>query len=130
MADPGTHADVYNTLASRLLAFFISCVGILFMTIIIGFVVEGIAEKMEALKKGKGSVIESDHTVVLGYTSFTVEFIQEICDANSSEGGGVVVVLDDQEKEEMEKVPPMHAVYKLRSQGLTKCSAHRISSCK
>ena len=52
MADPGTHAGVPDTLAVRLLALAITWFGILFFAVIIGFVVDAIQEKMDALKKG------------------------------------------------------------------------------
>jgi len=102
MADPGTHAGVPDTLAVRLLALAITWFGILFFAVIIGFVVDAIQEKMDALKKGKSAVVEADHTVMLGWTSFSAAFILEIADANSSDNGGVVVVLADRNKQELE----------------------------
>ena len=49
--------------------------------------------------QGLGNVVEKDHSLILGWTSFTVQYILEICLANESEGGGVIVVLDDVDKE-------------------------------
>eukprot|EP00935_MAST-01C_sp_MAST-1C-sp1_P002427 g2427.t1 len=58
---------------------------------------------MESLKKGKSDVVEEGHTVMLGWTQLSVDFIKEICDANESDGGGVIVVLADQDKQELER---------------------------
>lgn len=102
MADPGTHAGVYDELGTRILALVITWFGIVFFATIIGFVVDAIQVKMDNLKKGKSDVVEADHTVMLGWTSFSVAFILEIADANSSEGGGTIVVLAERDKQELE----------------------------
>ena len=47
-------------------------------------------------RQGLTSVVEKNHTVILGWTDRTVLIILEICEANSSEGGGVIAVLDEQ----------------------------------
>eukprot|EP00937_MAST-01D_sp_MAST-1D-sp2_P003885 g3885.t1 len=102
MADPGTHAGVVDDLLGRIVAMVITWFGIFFFAVFIGFVVDAILVKMDNLKKGKSDVVEHDHTVMLGWTSFSVAFILEIAEANSSEGGGVVVVLAEREKQELE----------------------------
>lgn len=38
-------------------------VGILYFSVIMGFVVDGIRDKMDSLKKGKSRVAEENHTV-------------------------------------------------------------------
>lgn len=40
-----------------------SMLGILYFSVIMGFVVDGIREKMDSLKKGKSRVAEDHHTV-------------------------------------------------------------------
>jgi hypothetical protein len=40
-----------------------SLVGILYFSVIMGFVVDGIRAKMDMLKKGKSNVAETKHTV-------------------------------------------------------------------
>jgi hypothetical protein len=102
MADPGVQSGAPATLEGRVVALFISLGGIVFFAIIIGFVVDAIQEKMESLKKGRSNVVESGHTVILGWTPFSIAFIKEICDANSSGGGGTIVVLAEKDKEELE----------------------------
>lgn len=38
-------------------------VGILYFSVIMGFVVDGIRDKMDSLKKGKSRIAEDGHTV-------------------------------------------------------------------
>jgi len=102
MADPGTHAKVYLT-DQRLIAATITLGGILFFASILGMTVDLIREKMESLRQGKTKVVEKDHTLILGWTQKTFHIIEELCDANSSEGGGVVAVLAPERKGQMEE---------------------------
>lgn len=47
----------------RVVGVLTTLVGILYFSVIMGFVVDGIREKMDNLKKGKTQVAEVDHTV-------------------------------------------------------------------
>lgn len=57
---------------------------------------------VDDLKKGKSRIIDTDHTVMLGWNDKSLQIIQQVALANESEGGGTVVVLATQEKEELE----------------------------
>jgi hypothetical protein len=48
-------------------------------------------------------VVETGHTVVLGWAEQSLTIIRELASANSSEGGGVVAVLSDADKQVMER---------------------------
>jgi hypothetical protein len=142
MSDAGTHAGGPPTLAARIVAFFITWGGVMFFSVIIGFVYDAIQVKMDSLKKGKSGVVEEGHTLMLGWSAFSIEFILEICDANSSEGGGVIVVLAENEKEALERAFYMQVKKKellgtklvfrcgsaLSKPDLQKVSAHRAKS--
>eukprot|EP00948_MAST-09A_sp_MAST-9A-sp1_P004302 g4302.t1 len=102
LADPGTHADVDGPL-ERLSSLIITWVGILFFAAIVGFVCDGITEKMENLKEGRSRVIENGHTLILGWTDKTIPLVIELAEAMRSEGGGVIVIMSsDKLKSEME----------------------------
>ncbi|KAH8049278.1 hypothetical protein JL720_15667 [Aureococcus anophagefferens] len=101
MADPGSHAGVRGT-GPQVVAITVTILGVLLMAAILGFIVEAIQAKMEELKSGLSRVVESGHTLILGWTHETVMVIEEICIANESEGGGIIVVLADMHKQEME----------------------------
>merc|ERR1719356_2380402 len=102
MADPGTHADQTNQ-ARRIIGAFIAVIGIIFMAATLGMVVDVIREKMEALRQGKSSVVEKDHSLILGWSEKAVSIIEELCFANESDGGGTVVVLCSKPKEIIER---------------------------
>lgn len=103
VADPGTHADTDGSLV-RPVAFLITIGGMLVFALMIGIINESIGEKMDDLKKGRSRVIESGHTLMLGWNDKSLAIIQQIALANESEGGGVVVCLSENDKGEQESV--------------------------
>ena len=48
-------------------------------------------------------MVETRHTVVLGWAEQSLTIIRELASANASEGGGVVAVLSDADKQNMER---------------------------
>lgn len=75
----------------------------LIFALMIGIISDSIGEKVDDLKKGKSRIIESDHTVILGWNDKSLAIIQQIALANESEGGGTICVLANMDKEEMEQ---------------------------
>lgn len=102
VADPGTHADAPEGFLVRFVSFCITVGGMLVFALMIGIISDYIGNKIDELKKGKSRVIESDHTVMLGWTDKSIAIIQQISLANESEGGGTIVVLADTPKEDLE----------------------------
>jgi len=102
MADPGTHADV-QTSEQRIMGSIITLGGILFFASILGVTVDIVHEKMDALRQGKSKIIETGHTLILGWTEKTFHIVEELVEANSSEGGGVIAILAMESKERMEE---------------------------
>jgi len=77
--------------------------GIFVVSALIGIINNGIEDKMDELRKGRSAVIESDHTVILGWTPQIFTIISELVLANESrKSGAVMVVLADHDKVEME----------------------------
>jgi Trk K+ transport system NAD-binding subunit len=104
VADPGTHADAPEGLLIRFVSFGITVGGMIIFALMIGIISDSIGDKVDDLKKGKSRIIESGHSVILGWNDKSLAIIQQIALANESEGGGTVVVLADQEKEELEEM--------------------------
>ncbi|RHZ41722.1 hypothetical protein DYB31_001356 [Aphanomyces astaci] len=100
MTDTGTqnHAETHE---QKAVAFFLTIIGFVYFAVVVAFVVDSIREKMDQLKHGRTTVVEINHTLLLGWSDKAIPFIQEICHANESEGGGVVVVLADMSNERM-----------------------------
>ena len=102
VADPGTHADAEGT-GLRVVAFSTTMGGMCVFALMIGIISDFIGEKVDDLKKGKSRVIESRHTLMLGWSDMSLAIVQQIALANESEGGGCIVVLAKADKEAMEQ---------------------------
>ncbi|KAF0714547.1 hypothetical protein As57867_003809, partial [Aphanomyces stellatus] len=96
----GTESHIWSI---RIQSLTVSLVGMLYFNVVMGIIVDAIVSKMEELKEGRGSILEDNHTLMLGWCNLSFTFIKEVCKANASEGGGVVVVLSTRNKVELEK---------------------------
>ena len=121
MADPGTHADICDRFAQlgclelRFFSGVVAIFGICYFAAVLGFVVDGIRDFLDDLKRGTRAVVEADHIVILGWSDKTVALVSELCDALESEGGGTIVVMDELEKYEMDdRIRPFLAKKDLR----------------
>jgi hypothetical protein len=101
MTDPGTHADAKGYV-DRTVSAFIAILGTLFFASVLGYIVDQVRELMYTLNKGKSKVVESGHTLILGWTDRCPALIQEIALACESEGGGVVCILAGQDRQDLE----------------------------
>ena len=72
-------------IGSRFAATIITFIGLFTVAIFIGLVGDAIADKFESLKKGKSKVLESNHTLVLGWSDKVFPFLKNIAIANESE---------------------------------------------
>ena len=103
IADAGTHAETEGS-ARRFVALGTTIAGMLVFAMFIGLVSDSIQEGLDSLRKGRCRVVESGHTVILGWNSQTLCILQQLALANRSEGGGLVAVLCEHNKEEMERL--------------------------
>ena len=77
--------------------------GSLFMvSILIGTLTNGIEEKVEDLRKGRSRVIESGHTLILGWSAQIFTILSELMIANENQKNAKIVILADKDKVEME----------------------------
>jgi len=88
--------------AFRSVRFVATLGGIFVISILIGTISSGIDEKLEELKKGRSRVLESDHTLILGWSDKIFSIISEIIEANSNQKKPRIVILADKDKGEME----------------------------
>jgi ion channel POLLUX/CASTOR len=103
VADAGTHAEAEGS-ARKFVALGTTIAGMLVFAMFIGLVSDSIQEGLDNLRKGRCRVVESGHTVMLGWGSKSLSIIQQIALANRSEGGGLVAVLCEHDKVEMERL--------------------------
>ena len=76
--------------------------GIFVISALIGIINTGIQSRLDELRKGRSRVIESDHTVILGWNQQVFTILAELVGANASQRGRSVVVLADRDKVEMD----------------------------
>ncbi len=76
--------------------------GIFVISTLIGVITSGIEARLEELGKGRSRVIESGHTVVLGWSPAVFTIVRELVVANENQHGPCVVVLGQADKKAME----------------------------
>ncbi|MGJ4746239.1 CASTOR/POLLUX-related putative ion channel [Leptospira sp. SA-E8] len=76
--------------------------GLVLFSSLVAFITNQFDQKIQELRKGKSEVLESNHTLILGFGIRTIEILRELIEANSSESGKAAVILADQDKEEMD----------------------------
>lgn len=76
--------------------------GIFVISTFIGTLTTAIEAKMDALRKGRSRVLESRHTVILGWSPRVFSIISELVTANENQKRAAVVILGDRDKVEME----------------------------
>lgn len=86
----------------RLLMLIVSIGGLLIGATLIGIVSGAFAERVDELRKGRSRVLESDHTLVLGWSGKVFAIVRELATANLSRGRSAIVILADRDKVEME----------------------------
>ena len=77
--------------------------GSLFMvSILIGTISGGMERKVEELRKGRSRVLESGHTLILGWSPQIFTILSELMIANENQKTAHIVILADKDKTEME----------------------------
>ena len=76
--------------------------GVFVISTFIGLLTTGIEGKLDELRKGRSQVIESGHTVILGWSEQIFTVISELVAANENQSRSCLVILADRDKVEME----------------------------
>ncbi|NCC68665.1 MAG: hypothetical protein EOM14_10835, partial [Clostridia bacterium] len=83
--------------------FVIALCGIFIFSTLVGLLTNGISLKLASLQKGHSRVIESNHTVILGWSNQVFTFLGELVEANSNRKDACVVIMSPLDKDKMEK---------------------------
>lgn len=86
----------------RFVALFVTLSGLFLASALIGLIVSGIDRRLALLRRGRSTVIESGHLLVLGWSPLVLTIIGELVLGEGERGGGCVVVLCPHDKEQME----------------------------
>ncbi|BCJ73830.1 lipoprotein [Catellatospora sp. IY07-71] len=95
-------APTDQAFVATLLWFVLALGGIFVVGALIGLLTSGVNRRLEQLRKGRSQVLETDHTVVLGWSDQIYTVLGELAEANASRRRAAVVVLAEQDKVTME----------------------------
>ncbi len=99
--DPGTMGADRGS-SFRLVMLFVTLGGIFVVSALIGVLNNAIEGQMEHLRKGRSRVLETNHTLVLGWSAQIFTILSELMIANENQRRAHIVVLADKDKAEME----------------------------
>lgn len=87
----------------RLVMLVVTIGGIFIVSALIGIINNAISDKLEELRKGRSFVIETNHTLILGWSDKIFSIISELVIANENQKKPRIVILADKDKVEMEE---------------------------
>lgn len=79
-------------------------VALLCVSTLVGVITTGLAERMTELSRGRSTVLERGHVVVLGWSDQVTTVVSELVAAQARHRPRAIVLLADQDKAEMERV--------------------------
>lgn len=102
--DAGTlTADTLDSIPYVIIMSLVTLCGLFVTSILIGIITTGFESKLKELRKGKSTVLEERHTVIIGFNDNVYTLLNELIEANSNHKNQCIVVVGTQEKEEMEE---------------------------
>ncbi|QVQ50204.1 NAD-binding protein [Spiractinospora alimapuensis] len=103
IADPGAiGSDDTSNVAFVAVMLLATLGGIMVFSALVGVIATGLDNKITELRKGRSRVLESDHTILLGWSEQVFIMLNELIEANESEKHAAVAILADRDKVEME----------------------------
>ncbi|AUP77690.1 CASTOR/POLLUX-related putative ion channel [Flavivirga eckloniae] len=105
MTDPGNmNQDNEAPTYLKILTILSGLTGVILLSMLIGFITTALDTMLYDFRKGRGKVIESNHTIILGWNERVVDVIRELILANESESKASVVILSREDKEVMDNL--------------------------
>ena len=77
--------------------------GLFIVSSLVGILTTGMEAKLESLRKGRSKVIETGHTVILGWSEEIFTIISELVTANANLKKSYIVIMGEKDKVEMEE---------------------------
>ncbi len=95
--------DAGNPLPYLVVMLAVTLGSLFIVSILIGILSNEIEGRVDALRRGRSRVLESDHTIVLGWSHQIFTIVSELVIANENrKRGAVIAILADRDKVEME----------------------------
>jgi voltage-gated potassium channel Kch len=98
--DPGTMADDVGW-GARLVALVVTLFGVLIAGALIGIIVTAVEQSVERMQRGRSTVVESDHIVILGASSRLTVIVRQLALAGKTRRRNAIVVLANREPAEL-----------------------------
>jgi len=103
MTDPGNmNQDNHSPRWLKITTILSGVIGVIILSMLIAFITTALEKLFYNFRKGRGPVLEEDHTLILGWNERVVDIVRELILANESEKYAAVVILSTEEKEEMD----------------------------
>ena len=99
--DPGTMGGDVGWFF-RIVALLVTLGGLFIVSTLIGLISNAINQKLEDLRKGRSPVVESGHTLILGWSPKLMTVISELMVANENQDYSAIVVMSSEDKVWME----------------------------
>lgn len=99
---------VDGTPLRMLLAALLGLVALLCVSTLVGVITTGLAERLAELSRGRSTVLEEGHAVVLGWSDQVFTVVAELVAAQVPHRPRAVVLLADRDKTEMERALAAH----------------------
>jgi voltage-gated potassium channel Kch len=100
--DAGTLAGDVAGWTFLFIMLFVTLGGVFVLSALIGILTQGFGAMIERLRRGRSAVLETGHTVILGWGPKIFTLIRELALANANQPRACVVVLADRDKVEMD----------------------------
>ncbi|WP_240468359.1 CASTOR/POLLUX-related putative ion channel [Streptomyces dangxiongensis] len=86
-----------------LLSVLLGLIALLCVSTLTGVITTGLGDRLAELRRGRSTVLERDHVVVLGWSEHVFTVVAELTAARGGRGRGIVAVFADRDTAEMEK---------------------------
>ncbi|HVF52332.1 MAG TPA: potassium transporter TrkA [Actinomycetota bacterium] len=112
--DPGTMGGDVGW-PFRIMSLIVTLGGIFIVSSLIGVIASTLDNKLTELRRGKSLVVETGHTLILGWSPKVFSIIKELEEANKNQRKPVIVILAPVDKLEMEELIASRAGSKLKT---------------
>ncbi|MDP4504406.1 CASTOR/POLLUX-related putative ion channel [Nonomuraea turcica] len=106
---PGKVASDKGSIAYMAVMFTGSLGGLFIVSMLVGLLSNGLKQKVDRLRRGRSRIVESGHTVVLGWSDQVFTIVGELAKAHASQKHSAIAVLAERDKLEMEEAIREHA---------------------
>lgn len=105
MTDPGNmNQDNASHIPFKVTAIMSGLLGVVIFSTLIAFITTLLENNYYKLRKGRNKILESGHTLIIGWNEKVVDIIKELIYANESQKYASIVILAEEDKEMIEDI--------------------------